>query len=99
MDSNRIPKLTGDTERAARSWLNRMHKSGLLFCLDDDPRNIVRIANDEPTFTASECATIASYLDRIFSAIGDVIFDLAFDVVSRTFHTRAERRSFKAQCG
>ena len=99
MDSNRIPKLTADTKTAARSWLNRMHKRGLLFCLDDAPQNIERIDDGTPMFTALECATISAILERIFTAIGDDAHELAFDIVSRTFHTRAERKALQAQYG
>ena len=99
MAPNRIPKLTGDSAKAAKSWLNRMHKRGLLFCLDDDPRGIVRIDNDMPVFTAEECSAVSGILDRIFTALGDEVHDLAFDLVSRTFYTRAERRALKVQYG
>ena len=99
MAPNRIPRLTANSVEATQSWLSRMHKHGLLFCLDDDPRDIVCIDNGMPTFTSKECSSVSAIRDRMFAALGDKVHDLAFDVVSRTFHTREERRAFKAQYG
>lgn len=99
MKPSRIPRLSATTPTAARSWLRRMHSAGLLFCLDDDPRDIVSIATGEPTFTAEECATVSKMVDQLFAALGDDVHALAFDTVSRTFHTRKERALLRSLYG
>ena len=99
MKPSRIPRLSDVTPAAARSWLRRMHAAGLLFCLDDDPRDIVSTANGQPLFTAEECVTVSELLNQLFVALGDAVHDLAFDVVSQTFHTHQERAMHRSLYG
>lgn len=99
MKPSRIPRLSDTTPAAARSWLQRMHTAGLLFCLDDDPRDIVSLADGKPVFSEDECATVSSLLRQLFTALGDSVHDLAFDVVSQTFHTRQERAMHRSLYG
>lgn len=99
MEESRIPQLAGTSKKAAFAWLTKLHKRGLLFCLDDDPREIVNISDGLPAFTDTECTEISDILNRLFLKRGDEVFELAFEVFSRTFHTRAERRAFKTMYG
>lgn len=95
MTTMRIPKLTGTTRSAAASWINRLHKKGLLFCLDDDPADIVKTADGEPMFPQSDVDKLNEIVGHLYTAIGDEIHELAFEAVSKTFHTRPERRAFR----
>ena len=99
MTTCKIPKLKADNAKAAKSWLQRMHRRNLLFCVDSNPQDLVKISDGSPMFTALECVELSAILDRLFAAIGSEVHDLAFDVVSRTFHTRSERRAIKAIYG
>jgi len=76
-----------------------MHAAGLLFCLDDDPRGIVSIANGEPLFTEEECVTVSGLLSQLSVALGDAVNDLAFEVVSQTFLTRGVRARHRSAYG
>lgn len=91
MTPTRIPNLIGTRRTAAKRWIQKMHGLGLLFCLDDRPEDIVQIANGLPTFTPNECAELRSILSRLFTSLGDTVLELAFDSVSKTFHTSDER--------
>ena len=99
MEESRIPQLAGTSKKATFAWLTELHKRGLLFCLDDDPRDIVKISDGLPMFAEVECVEVSEILNRLFLKRGDEVFELAFEVFSRTFHTRAERRAFKTMYG
>ncbi|MDO8772310.1 MAG: hypothetical protein Q7K57_27135 [Burkholderiaceae bacterium] len=95
MPKSRIPQLTGTSKNAALAWLTALHHGGMLFCLDDDPRDILKISDDSRLFTDGEAAEISGILNRLFTKRGDELHDLAFEVLSRTFHTKEERKAFK----
>ena len=99
MAKSRIPHIRGDSKEEVFAWFTALHKRGLLFCLDDDPRDIFKISDDARLFTNEEAAELSAILDALFVKHGDVLHELAFEVVSRTFHTRAERRAFKTMYG
>lgn len=99
MVKTRIPKLLGTSKKSAFAWLTELHKKGLLFCLDDNPHDIVSIADGTPTFTDREATEITEILVLLFAKLGNQLHDLAFEVVSRTFHTRTERRAFNTMYG
>jgi len=95
MNDVRIPQLLGTSKKAAFAWLTAMHQRGLLFCLDDDPQEIVNISDGARSFTDIEAKEISAILHRLFARRGDELHELAFEVVSRTFHTQSERQAFK----
>lgn len=95
MNGVRIPQLSGTSKKAAFAWLTAMHQRGLLFCLDDDPREIVSISDGARLFTDVEVKEVSAILHRLFARRGDELHELAFEVVSRTFHTRTERQALK----
>jgi hypothetical protein len=99
MIESRIPQLTGTSKKAAFAWLTALHKAGLLFCPDDRPQDIVTIADGLQTFSTEEAESLTKILSRLFEKRGKELHDLAYEVVSRTFHTPAERRSFKTMYG
>lgn len=99
MNGHRIPALTATTPAAAKSWFRRMVECGLLFHPDDDPKEIICISDGTMLFTSRECTQLREYLDRLFAALGDTVYDLALDAVSAEFHTRGERRAIKAANG
>ena len=99
MNDMRIPKLKAVTITSAKSWFKRMHLLGLMFHPDNEPEEIFQIVSRVPQFSGMECVQIRQCLDRLIAALGDKVYDIAFDVVSATFHTRAERRAISANCG
>ncbi|OYZ78564.1 MAG: hypothetical protein B7X65_18735 [Polaromonas sp. 39-63-25] len=76
-----------------------MHKQELLFCLDDRPEDILRISDGTRLYSDNEAKEVAGILDVLFAKHGDELHDLAFEVVSRTFHIPAERRAMHSMYG
>jgi hypothetical protein len=99
MPTTRIPTLPNSTRAGAQKWLAQMHKQELLFHPDDNPSEIIGITDGKPTFTQAECDEVAQALKLMFMHHGDTVYELAFDVVSRTFHTPAEGRAIAALNG
>ena len=99
MAESRIPELTGTSKKAANAWLKKLHARGLLFCLDNDPAELFQISDGTRTFTNDEVQKVSGVLNRLFAKQGDELYGLAFETLSKTFHTRAERRAFKVMYG
>lgn len=99
MHKSRIPHLADTSKKATTAWLANLHKQSMLFCLDENPKNIVLIADGSPMFTDNETVEISSILDILFSKFGDELHNLVFDIISKTFHTPAERRAIKTMYG
>jgi hypothetical protein len=93
MQLTRIPALTNNSRAAARKWFTQMHRSKLLFHPDNNPSDLVQIADGSNTFTPQECEEATQALKLMFLHHGDAVYELAMDVVSRTFHTPAERKA------
>lgn len=99
MAESRIPELTGTSKKAANAWLRELHKRKLLFCLDDNPAELFLISDGTRMFTDDEAQEVSGLLNRLFEKRGDELHGLAYETLSKTFHTRAERRAFKVMYG
>lgn len=99
MANSRIPELTGTSKKAANAWLKELHKRNLLFCLDEDPAGLFLIADGTRMFTDEEAQEVSGLVNRLFERRGDELYGLAYETLSKTFHTRAERRAFKVIYG
>lgn len=99
MAESRVPLITGASRKAVFTWLTALHKGGLLFCLDDKPEDLVSISNGLRTFSNDEAKEVSKILSRLFEKPRDELHGLAFDVVSKTFYTCAERRASKTMYG
>lgn len=99
MAESRIPELNGTSKKAANAWLNELHTRGLLFCLDNDPAELFQISDGTRTFTDVEAQEVSGLVNRLFEKRGDELYELAYETLSKTFHTQAERRAFKVLYG
>lgn len=99
MAESRIPELTGTSKKAANAWLKELHSRGLLFCLDNNPAELIQISDGTRTFTDDEAQEVSGLLNRLFEKRGDELYGLAYETLSKTFHTGAERRAFKVMYG
>ena len=68
-------------------------------CLDNDPAELVLIADGATMFSELEVSQLRNILARIQCCIGEAMHDLAFEVISKTFHTATERELFGAGGG
>ena len=94
MIKSRIPRLGRSTVKSISAWLSDMHSNSLLFCLDNDPAELVRIADGATMFSAVEVSQLRKILVLIRRCVGEDMHALSFEVVSMTFHTADERYSF-----
>lgn len=92
MTESRIPQLTGTSKKAAKKWLNELHKLGLLFCLDNDPFELLSISDWSRAFTDHEATQLTEILDCLFKKQGDELYAFAYETLAKTFFTPAERR-------
>lgn len=99
MIKSRIPELTGTSKKAANAWLKELHTRGLLFCLDNNPAELFQISDGTRTFTDDEAQEASGLVSRLFEKRGDELYKLAYETLSKTLHTRAERRAFKVMYG
>ena len=99
MPESRIPALADTSKKATFAWLTALHRHGMLFCLDDKPEDIFTISDGSRTFSDDEAKEVAGILDMLFAKHGDGLHGLAFEVLSRTFHTQPERRAFTMPSG
>ena len=99
MTESRIPELAGTSKKAANAWLKELHNRNLLFCLDNDPAELFLTSDGTRMFTDSEAQEVSGILNRLFKMRGDELYGLTFEALSKTFHTRAERRAFKVMYG
>jgi hypothetical protein len=99
MAESRIPELTGTSKKAANAWLKELHTRGLLFCLDNNPAELIQISDGTRTFTADEAQEVSGLVTHLFEKRDDELYELAYETLSKTFHIRAERRAFKAIYG
>lgn len=99
MSESRIPQLTGTSIKAAFAWFTALHERGLLFHLDNRPEDLFQIEDGSRTFTNAEAKEVTSIVDALFAKQGDKLYKIAFEVLSRTFHTRTERRALKIMYG
>ena len=99
MAESRIPELTGTSKKAANAWLKELHTLGLLFCLDNDPAELFQISDGTRTFSDVEAQEVSGLVNRLFEKRGDELYELAYETLSKTFHTQAERRAFKVMYG
>lgn len=99
MTESRIPELAGTSKKAATAWLKELHTRGLLFCLDNNPAELFQILDGTRTFTDDEAREVSGLVSRLFKKRGNELYGLAYETLSKTFHTRAERRAFKVMYG
>lgn len=89
---NRIPELTSTTQQSIRTWFVEMYRRGLFFNPEDRPEDIVRIDTGAALFSRQESSELMSIIDRMYSAQGDTVVEVAWDVVRKRVFTATERR-------
>jgi hypothetical protein len=67
---SRIPKLNSVSLDGASMWFSEMQRQNLLFHPEDDPADIVRIADGVSTFSVAEIAEIRFLLEELEIGIG-----------------------------
>jgi len=84
---SRIPKLKEFSLTAATMWFSEMHNQGLLFHPEDDPADILRIADGKQTFTEIEVAELRHIMGAMESMLGhENVIEAAYPVFMRVFN-------------
>lgn len=78
---SRIPKLTEVSFDDALMWFSEMQCQNLLFHPEDDPADIVRIADGVRTFSAQEVTQLRCLLEELETGIGhEKVIEAAYPV-------------------
>lgn len=88
---SRIPKLHDTTFDGALLWFAEMQCSKLLFHPEDDPADIIRIANGERLFSDEEVKEIRFLMNKLEEAIGhDKVIEAAYPIFMNAFGNRLD---------
>lgn len=79
-NTSRIPACKNYTFDGMLYWFAEMSVNDLLFHPDDDPADIVRIADNTPTFDKNEVRLLRKILDRMFVENGLDVYEAAYPV-------------------
>lgn len=83
---SRIPKLLGTTFDSALLWFSEMQCSGLLFHPEDDPADIIKIENGQPTFSGSEVQELRFLIGELDEVLGhDRLIEAAYPIFMSAF--------------
>ncbi|MGH8273653.1 MAG: hypothetical protein ACRES9_05270 [Gammaproteobacteria bacterium] len=80
MNVSRIPHFTDRSRNGMAVWFSEMANRGLLFHPEDSPREIIRIATNEPLFTPDECDKLDGIMAEMSVEFGDGVCDAAYPV-------------------
>lgn len=67
---SRIPKLTEVSFDGALMWFSAMQCENLLFHPEDDPADIIQIADGSPTFSTEEVVELRALMRELENEIG-----------------------------
>lgn len=83
---SRIPKLHDTTFDSALLWFSEMQCDGLLFHPEDDPADIIRIADDERMFSDAEVQELRFLLDELDENLGhERMIEAAYPIFMNAF--------------
>lgn len=82
--TSRIPELPGTSYQSMDSWFKSMAEADLLFHPDDEPKDIVRIADGAAAFTEEECRTLNETLSVMFKHHGDEVYEAVYPYFMKT---------------
>lgn len=83
---SRIPKLHDTTFDSALLWFSELQCDGLLFHPEDDPADIIRIADDKPMFSDAEVQELRFLLDELDQSLGhDQMIEAAYPIFMNAF--------------
>ena len=81
---SRIPKWTDHNFDGMLMWFSEMSVRGLLYHPDDDPSEIVSIANGIRLFSDAEAAELRSTVAEMFELKGDEVYEAGVPIFRAT---------------
>lgn len=86
-----IPKLHDSTFDGALMWFSEMQCSELLFHLEDDPADIIRISNGEQMFSTNEVSELRFVLNELEKGLGhEKVIEAAYPIFMNAFGNRLD---------
>lgn len=82
---SRIPQWTDRSFDGMLVWFSEMSVRGLLFHPDDDPSEILSIANGTRIFSDSEVTELRSTVAKMFELNGDEVYEAGLPVFRAAF--------------
>ena len=80
---NRVPACVDFSFDGMLCWFSELSRQELLFHPDDDPAEIVSIADGAETFSNAEVKKLRQLLDKMFTLNGDKVYEAAYPVFMR----------------
>lgn len=83
---SRIPKLRDTTFDSALLWFSELQCDGLLFHPEDDPTDIIRVADDKPMFSDAEVQELRFILNELDQNLGhNQMIEAAYPISMNAF--------------
>lgn len=83
---SRIPKLTEVSFDGALMWFSAMQCENLLFHPEDDPADIIQIADGSPTFSTEEVVELRALMRELENEIGhEQVIEAAYPIFMNAF--------------
>jgi hypothetical protein len=82
--TSRIPEWTDHNFDGMLAWFSEMSVRGLLFNPDDDPSDIVSIADGTKMFSDIEAAALRSTVAKMFELHGDEVYEAGLPIFRAT---------------
>jgi hypothetical protein len=83
---SRIPKLNEISFDGALMWFAELQVQGLLFHPEDDPADIIKIADGSATFSSQEVTELRFLMDELENGIGHKqVIDAAYPIAMNAF--------------
>ena len=78
--ANRIPACKEFTFDGMLNWFAEMSDKELLFHPDEDPAEMIRIADNSPLFNEKEVRQLRRTINRMFVENGDEVYEAAYPI-------------------
>jgi len=77
---SRIPQWTDRNFDGMLAWFAEMSIRGLLFHPDDDPSEIISVANNTKIFSDLEVSEVRATIDEMFALQGDNVYEAGLPI-------------------
>lgn len=88
--TERIPDWTSRDFDGMLRWFSEMSVRDLLFHPEDDPSDVVRIADGTSSFTPEECEKLRGILNGMWSDHGDAVNEAAHPIFMKAAGIRLD---------
>jgi hypothetical protein len=80
MAATRIPDYAEKSFDGMLFWFAEMSNRGLLFHPDEDPADMIHVAEDRPLFTVDEADSVRNILTDMFDSFEDQVYEACYPI-------------------